>query len=403
MRKFGALFTLLMVVGSACTKTATSTNQGQQSFNVQLDGKTESFNGGFTAFFPSQLAVHAGDDVTFKIPHFTGEPHTVTLGTLVDAGLAKLKALGPKAESLAAQENSQEFLNLPDVFNHKNPPGGPPDANQSAAQPCFLATGIPPLSLTGSAPACAKVAQPEFDGTQAFYNSGVLFEDNATFKVKLSKTIKPGTYGLICLVHRGGMTASLTVEAPAKSVLTPDAATSAGQKQFNDIVTKLTPVAKQLEAATADKAFAGGGDPTVINALVAEFGPKSVSIPVGGTVSWSVLAFHSLTFNAKESDVGALFSKAADGSIHFTPNGAPSEDLFKVLPPAVFEFPPADDAKPITIDLGTWDGSTALRSTGILGSVPPQFVTVKQTFEKAGTYTLRCMVHPDMKAEIKVG
>jgi len=72
------------------------------------------------------------------------------------------------------------------------------------------------------------------------------------------------------------------------------------------------------------------------------------------------------------------------------------------VPAAAGEFPPPDDAKPLLIDGGKWDG-TGARSTGIIGSLPPRFIAVKQTFTKAGTYTLRCLVHPEMKGEVKVG
>ena len=45
---------------------------------------------------------------------------------------------------VAAQENSPEMLNIVDVFPHTI--AGPPDANQSAAQPCFYSTPALPRS-----------------------------------------------------------------------------------------------------------------------------------------------------------------------------------------------------------------------------------------------------------------
>ena len=60
---------------------------------------------------------------------------------------------------------------------------GPGDAVQASGQPCFLTTGDPPAS-----DACTKdqQKQPDFDGTQTYYNSGWL-PDGEHFKMTLSK------------------------------------------------------------------------------------------------------------------------------------------------------------------------------------------------------------------------
>jgi plastocyanin len=407
VRKFltGPAVVVLIVamVATGCGKSKKSSStattagaKGAQTFNVQLDGKSASYNGAFTAFFPNTFSAHPGDTVDFSVPR-VNEPHTVALGTLVDAGVNKIAALGPTA-SFAAQENSPELLKLPDVFPH-TVPKGPPDANQSAAQPCFLASGVPPLSLSGSAPACPKVAQPDFDGTQAFYNSGALWNDGDSFKVKLSPNIKPGTYQLMCMIHRGGMTATLTVAPSSQTIPTPADVTATGKKQFDALDASLKPVADGANTANGTTVHGGLGDPKVFNALVAQWGPKDVSVPVGGTVTWDMFLFHSLSFGYTPADVGA-FVKAADGSIHLSPKaGAPAGVQ---VPDAAFTFPPADTDKPFTIDAGSWDG-TGTKSTGIIGSVPPALITVKLKFTKAGTYTYECLFHRDMTGTVKVG
>ena len=404
MRRVAVVAAVLALVAVGCGKSNktesasnSSTTVATQQYAVQIDGKTDSFNGEFGSFFPKTFTVRPGDSVQFQLPRFSGVPHTVTFGTLVDKAVAKIDQLGPQALP-DAQENSPEMLNLPDVFTHKNPTNGPPDANQSAAQPCYLATGIPPLSLTGSAPACPKAAQPDFDGTQAFYNSGVLGKDGASFTMNIAASTKPGTYSFICLIHRGGMTGKLTVAGPGATVPSPADVAAAGKKQFNDLVTAVTPAAQAAQKATPDKATLGTGDPMHPEAVIAEFGPKSISVPVGGSVTWNEFAFHTLTFGATDADVGVL-TTAADGSVHFTKGGAPAG--FNV-PASLAEFPPPANAKPTVVDLGTYDG-TGFKSTGITGSVPPQFISFKLTFSKAGTFVVRCLVHPDMKGEVKVG
>jgi plastocyanin len=379
-----------------------------QSLAVQLDGRADAFHGAFTAYFPSSLSAHPGDTVTYRLPHFSGEPHTVTLGTLVDAAVAKLRSLGADA-SVAAQENSPEMLNLVDVFPHAIE--GPPDANQSAAQACYLDGGVPPLSLKGGAPACPKRSQPEFTGTQSFYNSGALMEDGASYSVPLSKNIKPGTYNVICLVHRAAMTSQIQVVDPSRPVQSQADLTAKGQQQLKRLVDALTPIAAKAQTATADTALSSSGDPSItrpviadpnaINAVVVDFGPRTLSIPVGGSVTWRNFYFHNLAFGALDSDVGVL-QKAADGSIHLSPKaGAPAG--FSVPPQAGINIPPPDTVQPFTVDLGSWDG-TGFRNTGIVQSLPPQdIVSLKLTFTRAGTFPYRCLIHPDMKGEVKVG
>jgi plastocyanin len=404
MRRFVALMSVvtLALALAACgndDKGATSADKGKeaQAFTIKVDGDTDAFNGEFATFTPSKFSVHPGDTVNFDLPRFSGVPHTVTLGTLVDKAITKLGELGPTA-SPAAQENSPEMLNLPDVFPH-GAPQGPPKPNQSAAQPCFLGTGVPPLALGGGAPACPKTSQPAFDGTQAFFNSGMLANDGDAFKMKLSPDIKPGAYSMICLIHRGVMTATMTVAPKTDSVPTPDEVTAAGKKEIDDLVAKVKPAADAAQKATPDKAALGTGDPSVPSVVVADFGPKTISIPVGGSVTWNEFAFHTLTFNATDADVGVV-SKQADGSWEFTQKAGPPAGF--TVPPAAFIFPPPDDAKPLLVDLGKFAGD-GFANTGITGSVPPQFIAFKVTFTKPGTYTVRCLVNPQIMGAYTFG
>lgn len=408
MRRLGIIGVAIMLVAVGCgsskssnsttatTAASATTAGGARTYTVSLDGKTDAFNGEFASFYPTALSARPGDTVKFDLPRFSGAPHTVTFGTLVDKAVAKVEQLGPTALP-GDQENSPELLNLPDLFPHKAAPGQP-DANQSAGQPCFMDTGVPPLSLTGSAPACPKAAQPDFNGTQAFYNLGLLAKDGDSVSMKLSPSIKPGTYSFICLIHRGGMTAKLTVAAPGATVPSPTEVTNAGTQQLNKDIAGATPAAKAAQQLTPDKAAMGSFAPTAPAVVVAEFGPKSLSIPVGGSVTWNAFAFHTLALGATDADA-TVVAKAPDGSVHLAKGGAPAGFT---VPPNLYDFPQPNTGKPTLVDLGNYDG-TGYHNTGIIGSVPPVFVSFKVTFTKAGTYTVRCLVHPDMKADVKVG
>jgi len=51
--------------------------------NVLIDYHFDQYAAVFPAYFPKQVTVHPGDAVVFK-QSWSGEPHTVTMGTAVD-------------------------------------------------------------------------------------------------------------------------------------------------------------------------------------------------------------------------------------------------------------------------------------------------------------------------------
>ena len=396
----GVVVLALAAFGCSQETTTTETEGGDGEVAVQLDGQTTQFNGAFPAFFPGKLSAHPGETIAFKLPHFSGEPHTVTLGTLVNAAAAKADSLGENAkfEQLARLDDGPEMLKLPDIFFHRPPPG-PPSPNQSAAQPCVVQTGTPPLSLTGGAPACAQKTLGDFKGTEAFYNSGLLMEDGASFDLKLADDIKPGTYRMMCMLHRAGMRGTITVVPKEQSADSAADVRSRGRAELKKIVDALTEVQPQLAKATASNALSGIGTPDVPDALIAEWGPKNLNVKKGETVSWKIFLFHNIALNPPEGAVGA-FTKGRDGKIEF--NGPAAAAINSPQPPPVTAFfPPPADAKPLTVNGGPWDGK-AFRNSSILGSVKPLEITYTTTFTTAGTYQLRCLLHPDMKGTVTV-
>ena len=387
LKKVGVAVLTVALLATACGKskkssssTATTASGGGGSVTVDVDGKSDTFKTAYTAFFPNQATVHPGDTVDFK-ENWTGEPHTVTFGTLIDTGLAAADKLGPNAT-----DEPPELKKVPDVL-----PTGPGDAVQTTAQPCFLAAGDPP---TGGA-VCPKVTQPDFDGKHTLYNSGFLAEGD-TFSMKLAKDLAPGTYRYFCVIHREGMEGKITVVPSGQKAQSASEVAAAGKAQQAGIDAKLKAVFDKFPTLTAATAMAGGGSPDAPDGFLAEFGPNSVSVPVGGTVTWDVQGPHTIAFNATEDAVGAI-AKAPDGSVHFNikaaaPAGGPGSDPGAAPP-----------TKPTVIDGGKWDG-TGFRNSGfLLGFGPPGILKFKLTFTKAGTYQMRCLIHPDMKGTVKVG
>src|SRR5438270_13699407 len=134
------------VLSMGAVACGSSDESGAQTRTVQVDNTTDKFNGAFLAYFPKQVTVRPGDAVDFH-ENWTGEPHTVTLGTLVETGLKAQQAAGPNGPPAPA------FEKLPTLL-----PQGPGDAHQNAAQPCYLSTGEPP---TDPNTACPKAQQTQ--------------------------------------------------------------------------------------------------------------------------------------------------------------------------------------------------------------------------------------------------
>jgi len=403
-RVFLAVAALALVAagcGKSSTTSTTSTGGGTQAITVETSPNTDQFNGAFTTFFPNKLTVHPGATVAFKLTHFSGEPHTITFGTLVNAAATKADALGPNATipQLDELDNGPEMGKLPDVFFHK-PPQGPPTPNQSAAQACDQATGAPPNNLAGGAPACATKTLSDFNGTESFYNSGLLFNDDATFKLKLASDIKPGKYAFMCMIHRAGMRGWLTVAPQGQAADSASDVKTRGDAEFRALVNKLAPYQAKLAGATASAALGGAGSDSIPGGLIAEWGPKNLTIHKGDTVTWKVFSFHNIALNPPEGDVGAV-AKGPNGSIQFNGPVVAATNSVGQAPPITLFFPPPPNAGPLTIDGGPWDGK-AFRNSGLLGSITPEILTYKTTFTTSGTYSLRCLIHPDMKGTVKV-
>ncbi len=369
-----------------------------QVFHVNVDAHNSKANEAFIAYFPSVIHVHAGDTVVF---HWAGngEPHTVTLGTLVDNAVSAFSKLTP-----AQQNNPPASVIAADAAVPQLLPNGPGDAVQSAANPCYVAAGDAP----GTA-ACPKTTQPSFDGTQSFYNSGWK-NSNANFTVHLSPGTRPGTYTFMCLLHREGMTGKIVVVPSAESVPTPWQDIAQGRRELAKVENGLAPAVQALRlgkppfpVAVPGKhvVLAGSGSPAVQAAGITEFGPHIIHVPVGGSVIWYLIGPHSITFNStkKNDDIRAT---APDGSVHLN------------VPALVPAGGPGEPSKPLTggsqqhlkfkvVAETRWNGK-GFHSSGVFGnSDPPAIEGYRITFTRAGTYRYICTVHDNMKGTVVVG
>lgn len=372
--RFFTLAVALLIVGGVVLAACGDDDTEPITVEVDVDGSPDDQNLAFLAFFPSELSVHAGDTIKFGLVD-TGEPHTVALGTLVDGVL-----------STSPEDDEALFAAVPNMLP------GPGDADQTAANPCFVDSGAPPVNTrcTGD--------QPDFDGTQSFYNSGWL-APQSSFTVTLDDDIEVGTYHFVCLLHGSAMSGSFTVVDDDEDVPTPAEVRAAGEAKLDDLVAKLQPAVQSLSGLDAETAMAGTGSPEVEIGLVNQFGPEALSINVGDSVTWTVLGPHTISFNAPQSANQAR-AEAPDGSAHvnveaFAPSNGPGQ-------PEPEGDGGGEPGPPILIDAGDWNGEGFL-SSGIILSFPPQLFQYRVTFTQPGTYNFQCLIHPDMEGTVTVG
>jgi plastocyanin len=387
---------VVVVAARAGGSTAAS---GPQVFHVNVDGKNKRANEAFIAYFPHVVRVHPGDTVVF---HWAGngEPHTVTLGTLADDAISAFARLKP-----AQQQNPPASVLAIDAKVPQLLPQGPGDAVQSGANTCYLAAGQVP----GTA-ACAKVAQPSFDGTQSYYNSGWL-DSKANFTVHISPGTRPGTYRFFCLLHRYGMVGKVVVVPSTQPVPTPSQQLALGRRQIAATEARL---ASAVAAERAGKlplpitppgkhiVLAGSGSPAVQEASITEFGPRVIHLPVGGSVIWYLFGPHTITFHSNRTN-DDIRTTAPDGSVHLNvpaliPAGGPGEP----------SHPPRGGSqthpKFQVVAATHWNGKGFL-SSGIFGNSfgPPLIEGYRITFTHAGSYSYLCTVHDDMRGKVVVG
>lgn len=378
---------------------ATASNgdgDGAQTLQIQVDGDGEDFDAFMIAYFPAEVTAHAGDTLEFKLED-SGEPHTVTGGApvqaLVDFVLGYCGPEGFKAEKCQGEPPPDVQAQFDELFG-KLPsllPEGPGDANQTAANPCFLASGEMPADA-----ACAEVdPQPAFAGTESLYNSGWMSSDD-DFVVELSPDLEPGTYTFLCLLHGPEMTETVTVVDSSADADTADEVDARREEELAVFQDALTQPAADLAA------FAGSTDPVPhdiqvgadaeLPAGVAEFGPADFTVATGGTVTWGDLGGgHTVSFNAPES-AKSIRVVADDGTIHINEEAVGPAGVTPAEPTG----DPDDPATPPVItDGGSWDGEGFL-STGAASGL------FTLTFTTAGTYEYKCLIHDGMEGTITV-
>jgi hypothetical protein len=192
----------LITLSSACVLLATGCAGGGASRTVLVDYSHDEFPSFVASNFPRQVEVHPGTELVFK-QTWTGEPHSVTGGTLVNE---LMEAVRPFIEMQARGERipnepPKEVKTLEErvAWSLSREPNSF-EFNQTGAQPCYLTRGQP----RKDGKPCTEQRQPVFNGRQSFYNSGIIPYEGPhgnEFAVQLAPDISPGSYWFFCNFH----------------------------------------------------------------------------------------------------------------------------------------------------------------------------------------------------------
>jgi plastocyanin len=366
------------LIASGCGSSGSSNGR-----TVQIDGHSKAYNATFTSYFPKRVVVHPGNTVSFH-ENWTGEPHSVTMGTLVEKGLAAAAHSNPNGPPPHA------FAILPTML-----PQGPGDVVQAGARPCYLETGAPPQNPKTP---CPQVAQPVFNGTQTYYSSGWI-KPGETWKVRLAANIKPGTYHYYCTLHGAMMSGSIVVVPKSQSIPSQSQDDATGRAELAKLVAAAEPAFRAAQSGhyPVHGNLAGVVSQSEQNVGINEFVAKTVHAKVGQPVSWTFLGAHTLTLGGPDNDEPIL-ETAKDGSIHLRPSAvAPAGGPGAPPPPTG-----SSSSQPSTKVVHGGSYSGGLHSTGLVLSFPPQLTGYSLTFSKPGTYTFDCLVHPHMEGKVVV-
>jgi plastocyanin len=420
-RTFLVCASLLTVVALPACGGGSGSGSGENR-TVLIDYNHDEFAGSLLAYFPRSVSVHPGDTVTFK-QAWTGEPHSVTMGTLTDGLMHEILPLVQKypdvqsAEELKAKDpaayDTYSRVCLDNGKVEENPDSlcpvlpdmarfGGPDVltmNQNGAQPCFLDTGTPPLDQDKP---CPKRAQPAFNGRQTYYNSGFIHYEGAqgnTYKITLSKDIKPGNYQYYCNLHGPGMSGAIEVKAAAAKVPSQSAVDREARKEINKLATPLLKAfheAKSGNAKLDGKPFHGniagyGVEDEEFEGFISEFFPNPIKAKVGEKVTWYVEG-HTVSFDVPRYFPIATVAK--NGKVTFNPRAVrPIASPAAKFPEGESHGPP----QPVDVDAGKWAGDHFISS----GS-PEGPINWSITFTKPGKYKYACLIHPRMVGEVDV-
>ena len=413
-----AAIAVLMCLLAAC---GGGDDSGPQQRTVRVDYSHDEFGSYFLEYFPREVTLRPGDTAVFK-QTWTGEPHSVTMGTLVDNMMnlvePYIQAAKEEGEPIPDEEPAdvaEASKPLPWMFGE-----GIDEVAQNGAQPCYLDSGVPP---TDPNTPCEKKPQPDFNGKQTYYNSGFIPYEGPRgneFRVPLADDIESGTYFYYCNYHAPLMSGKIKVVGKSASIPSQDEVNRAARDEIERMADPLREQIEKFEKGTLEvpaeevPAYRSAGflrpgtnrfqgnlsglyaeDETIMGGIN-EFLPKTKTVRVGETVRWANLGMHTISFNVPK--YFPVISVEESGRVVYNPQViTPAGGVPDHPEPFDFEGPPPEE--PLVVDGGTWDGE-GFYSTGLIGWAP--YAIFEMEFSKKGTYKYACLIHPPMVGTITV-
>ncbi len=415
---------VLALVAGACgsgsgSESSTATDAGGEERKVLIDYRHDVFTSAFLRYYPEKVKVRPGDTVRFE-QTWTGEPHSVTMGKVVDmmiTGGERFQKYNSEEEALAGGETPEaiaEFLasgaKVPGMTNY-----GGHELYQPGAQPCYV-EDVDQVPLW-SDPATEKVdpeaicptkgqEQPAFTGRQGFYNSGFIpaeGEHANTFLLPIAADATPGTYKFFCNYHWVSMSGEVEVVEKATTIPSQLEVSRQARKEIDVDAAMALERVKEAKAAkaklddlTLPLAGRAAGEESAV--VINEFLPNKVTAKAGEKVTWTFDGTtHTVSFNVPK--YFPIFSVAKAGDVSWNPKSF--EPVAWKVPPRP-ETPEGSDREqkpePRVVDVGTWDGKGGFHSSGALD--PGESFTV--AFSKPGTYSFACVLHPQMVGSLVV-
>ena len=412
-RRFTVIFRAFRIGGALLALLIGACGSGSgDRITVRVDYSHDEFATQFIRYFPDKIQVHPGDTVNF-VQDWTGEAHTVTLGTEVDRVMSITRPLFEEWGDVPEDQVPPEVMgtyfeaecSLPVLYgceDTEEPPSaellaeGTSGVDQTIAQPCLVEAGAVPDDGTP----CPTQELGPFDGTEAYYNSGFIGFDTAqenVFELNLSESIAAGVYNFYCAVHGSFQSGTMEVVPSDQPIPSASEVNLQTREELNQMV---EPFRQAYETANAEGQFVFGGEAfngpfsglvdDRVEGSLNEFVPKILEAGVGEPVTWVMFGPHSISFDVPE--YFPIYETLDDGTVRgndelYAPAGGA---------PEVAEANPAD---PVVVDGGVWDGS-GFWSSGVLYS--DAYVRYTLRISTPGEYRYACLIHPPMVGTITV-
>jgi len=420
MRRIWLLAVLALVVGACGDGSESSSGNGGdgEERTVLVDYKHDEFTSAFLSYYPKAVKIRPGDSVKFR-QDWTGEPHSVTMGKIVDDFIENFETFreydSPEA-ALAAGETQETVDRVSETFSKFPAMTKGFEIVAAGAEPCYVDdVADAPLVYDVETDAVLLDAvcptkgspQPEFNGRQALYNSGFIpYEGKRAneFTVDIAKDTTPGTYQYYCNYHFIFMGGSVEVVEPGTKIPSQSEVSKQARKEIEADAAEPAAKAKQARAVKPGAQVDGVTLPlagrainpeNMSQAIINEFLPKEQTSKVGDKVTWTFDgSVHTVSFNVpKYFPIFRVSEK--DGSVVWDPQSHE---------PVGFDVPKQDTLRqeetppPVTADAGKWDGKGGFHSSGALNPGD----TFSVTFTKPGTYSYACVLHPQMVGTLVV-